>query len=58
MKAGKDICALGQGHYSVAIMRAMASQITSLTTVYSTVYSGADQVIGFLSYKFLFRILL
>ena len=27
-----------------AIMSAMASQITSLTIVYSTVYSGADQI--------------
>ena len=30
-------------HYKDIIMSAMASQITSLTTVYSTVYSGADQ---------------
>ena len=30
-------------HYSDDIMRKMASQITSLTIVYSTVYSGADQ---------------
>ena len=30
-------------HYSDVIMGAMALQITSLTTVYSTVYSGADQ---------------
>ena len=29
--------------YSYIIMGAMASQITSLTIVYSTVYSGADQ---------------
>ena len=29
--------------YCDVIMRAMASQITSLTIVYSTVYSGADQ---------------
>ena len=29
-------------HYSDVIMGAMASQITSLTIVYSTVYSGAD----------------
>ena len=29
-------------HYNGAIMGAMASQITSLTIVYSTVYSGAD----------------
>ena len=30
-------------HYNDIITGAMASQITSLTTVYSTVYSGADQ---------------
>ena len=30
-------------HYDDVIMRAMASQITSLTIVYSTVYSDADQ---------------
>ena len=30
-------------HYIDAIMTTMASQITSLTIVYSTVYSGADQ---------------
>ena len=30
-------------HYNDVIMIAMASQITSLTVVYSTVYSGADQ---------------
>ena len=30
-------------HYTDAIMTTMASQITSLTIVYSTVYSGADQ---------------
>ena len=30
-------------HYSDVIMTAMATQITILTTVYSTVYSGADQ---------------
>ena len=30
-------------HYSDVIMGAMASQITSLTIVYTTVYSGADQ---------------
>ena len=34
---------VGLGHYSDVIMGAMASQITSLTIVYSTVYSGADQ---------------
>ena len=30
-------------HYSDVIMGVMGSQITSLTIVYSTVYSGADQ---------------
>ena len=30
-------------HYNGVIMSAMASQITSLTIVYSTVYLGADQ---------------
>ena len=30
-------------HYSDVIIGAMASQITSFTIVYSTVYSGADQ---------------
>ena len=30
-------------HYNDAIMGTMASQITSLTSVYSTVYSGANQ---------------
>ena len=30
-------------HYNEVIMGTMASQITSLTIVYSTVYSGADQ---------------
>ena len=32
-----------QCHYNDVIMSAMASQITSLTMVYSCVYSGADQ---------------
>ena len=40
-KAG-NTCELHQ-HYNDVIMSAMASQITSLTIVYSTVYSGADQ---------------
>ena len=31
-------------HYDDVIMGAMASQIPSLTIVYSTVYSGADQI--------------
>ena len=30
-------------HYSDVIMGAMASQITSRTSVYATVYSGTDQ---------------
>ena len=30
-------------HYSDVILRAMAFQITNLTVVYSTAYSGADQ---------------
>ena len=30
-------------HYNYVIMRAMASQITSLTIVYSTVYLGTYQ---------------
>ena len=30
-------------HYSDVLMNTMASQITSLTLVYSTVYSGVDQ---------------
>ena len=32
-----------KSHYNDVIMGAMASQITSLTIVYSTIYSGADQ---------------
>ena len=31
------------GHYTDVIMATMASQITSLIIVYSTVYTGADQ---------------
>ena len=34
---------LSFNHYNDVIMSAMASQITSLAIVYSTVYSGADQ---------------
>ena len=33
----------GWSHYSGVMMGAMAFQITSLTIVYATVYSGADQ---------------
>ena len=36
-------CAQYVQHYSDVIMGTMASQITSLTIVYSTVYSGTDQ---------------
>ena len=32
-----------QPHYSVMIMSALASQITGVSIIYSTVYSGADQ---------------
>ena len=50
----KDMCSLQaaycsavshvtNSHYSDVIMSATASQITNLTIVYSTVYSGADQ---------------
>ena len=35
---------LSQYHYNDVIMRAMASQITSPTIVYSTICSGADQI--------------
>ena len=34
---------IGRLHYSDVMMSAMVSHITSLTIVYSTVYSGADQ---------------
>ena len=44
-KPKKDSAVSGffQHHYNDVIMGAIASQITSLTNVYSTVYSGADQ---------------
>ena len=38
-KTQMEVC----NHHSEVIMGAMASQITSLTSVYSTVYSGANQ---------------
>ena len=38
-----DYSAVTKHHYNDVMMGAMASQITSLTIVYSTVYSGADQ---------------
>ena len=39
----QDQFSTGCDHYDDVIMSAIASQITSLTIVYSTVYSGADQ---------------
>ena len=36
-------CVSDQYHYDDVIMSTIASQITSLTIVYSTIYSGADQ---------------
>ena len=36
-------CAVHVHHYGDAIMGAIASQITSLTIVYSTIYSDADE---------------
>ena len=36
-------CRYARQHYNDVIMGAMASQITSLTIVYSSVYSGSDQ---------------
>ena len=42
-------------HYSDAIMSAIASQITSLTMVYSTVYSGAEENIKAPGYRPLWR---
>ena len=38
-----DIECVVHKHYNDVIMSAMASQLTSLTIVYSSVYSGADQ---------------
>ena len=38
-----SLCAYMPPHYYDVIMGAIASQITSLTTVYSTIYSDADQ---------------
>ena len=43
MKYFTHVPMLHQGHYNDVIMSAMVSQITSLTIVCSTVYSGADQ---------------
>ena len=43
--ASNKSCRVGfrLSHYDDVMMTTMASQITSLTIVYSTVYSGADQ---------------
>ena len=38
-----DICVDTVSHYNGVIMSAMASQMSSLTIVYSAVYSGTDQ---------------
>ena len=38
----RDLC-VSWGHYTDVTMSVMASQFTSLTIVYSTVYSGADK---------------
>ena len=38
------ICVAGNNNYNDVIMSAMACKITSLTIVYSTVCSGADQI--------------
>ena len=38
-----DYCDTSTNHYIDVIMTTMASQITSITVVYSTVYSDADQ---------------
>ena len=40
---GQWLWELGDHHYNDVLMGAIASQITSLTIVYSTVYSDADQ---------------
>ena len=40
----QPVCELEPSHYSDVLMGAIASQITSLTIVYSTVYSDVDQI--------------
>ena len=42
-KFDSPVSGYAKGHYDDVIMGAIASQITSLTIVYSTVYSDADQ---------------
>ena len=43
VKRSFDLCYYCVGHYDDVIMGAVSSQITSLTMVYSIVYSGTDQ---------------
>ena len=43
LTSGIDVLIISREHYDDVIMGAIASQITSLTIVYSAVYSGADQ---------------
>ena len=43
IRAARAVPVVRCHHYNGVIMNAMASQITSLTIVYPTVYSGADQ---------------
>ena len=43
LKVERNIIKIKKTFYSDVIMGEMASQITSLTIVYSTVYSGAEQ---------------
>ena len=42
MAAILNLAGRGSAHYSDVKMRAIASQITSVSIVYSTVYSGTD----------------
>ena len=42
-KNRNSVASVSELHYDDVIMGSIASQITSLTIVYSTVYSGADQ---------------
>ena len=43
LENSKDLAGPAVAHYIDVMMGAMASQITSLTIVYSTVYSNADK---------------
>ena len=42
-KKGHLVCRICTSHYNDVLTNEMASQITSLAIVYSTIYSGADQ---------------